>query len=257
MNHLDDRAKHYLTDDMFVVFGDDFRYMNAFQNYENLDNMIEYMNEHHSDKYFFRYSTPSEYVDALNKHNVTWPTKYDDMFPYADHPDAYWTGYFSSRANDKEYIRRASQHFHTSTYFYSQKVLDETVSDAQVQGIQEAVGEMMDDLGINQHHDAATGTGKQHVAGDYAHRLFEGMEISNKVYSQLIAEQARMMDTTTPDGLRSAWSQCLRTNSSYLDCPIANYTMDQNYTMYVMVHKPSAISSNSTSVLVPHGHYRV
>ena len=37
-----------------------------------------------------------------------FPTKYDDMFPYADYPDAYWTGFFSSRANDKEYIRRAS-----------------------------------------------------------------------------------------------------------------------------------------------------
>lgn len=27
---LDERAEHYLTDDLFVVFGDDFRYMNAF-----------------------------------------------------------------------------------------------------------------------------------------------------------------------------------------------------------------------------------
>ena len=114
---------------------------------------------------------------------------------------------------------------------------------------------MMDDLAINQHHDAATGTAKQRVADDYAHRLFQGMEINNKVYSQLIAEKARMMDKTIPESLRSAWSQCLRTNSSYLDCPIANYTMEQNYTMYVMVHKTSAISLNSTSVLVPHGHY--
>ncbi len=54
------------------------------------------------------YSTPSRYLDALANANVKWPTKYDDMFPYADDPLSYWTGYFTSRANDKEYIRRAS-----------------------------------------------------------------------------------------------------------------------------------------------------
>lgn len=51
-----------------------------------MDNMIHYMNKHHSDKFFFRYSTPSDYVDAIKKHNVSWPTKYDDMFPYSDLP---------------------------------------------------------------------------------------------------------------------------------------------------------------------------
>ena len=27
---MDERAKHYLTDEVFVTFGDDFRYMSAF-----------------------------------------------------------------------------------------------------------------------------------------------------------------------------------------------------------------------------------
>ena len=46
------------------------------------------------------------------------------MFPYSDGPDAYWTGYFSSRANDKEYIRRASHNFHASNELYSEKELN-------------------------------------------------------------------------------------------------------------------------------------
>jgi hypothetical protein len=48
------------------------------------------------------YSTPSIYVDAVAAENIVWPTKYDDMFPYADHEAAYWTGYFTSRANSKK-----------------------------------------------------------------------------------------------------------------------------------------------------------
>ena len=130
MQDIDNRAQHYLTDEIFVVFGGDFEYVNALQNYYSMDNMISYMNEHHSDKFHFRYSTPSDYVDAIAKKKVEWPTKSDDLFPYADSPDAYWTGYFSSRANDKQYIRRASSNFHASSQLFSQKVLSQ-VSDSQ------------------------------------------------------------------------------------------------------------------------------
>jgi hypothetical protein len=34
-----------------VVFGEDFRFMNALYNYENMDAMIEYMNTNHGGKY--------------------------------------------------------------------------------------------------------------------------------------------------------------------------------------------------------------
>jgi len=63
--------------------------------------MIDYMNEHYGDKYHFQYSTPGNYVDAVANLNVTWPVKTDDMFPYSDNANGYWTGYFSSRPNDK------------------------------------------------------------------------------------------------------------------------------------------------------------
>ena len=35
---------------------------------------------------------------------------------------------------------------------------------------------MLDEMGIYQHHDAATGTAKQYVADDYATRLFKAMQ---------------------------------------------------------------------------------
>jgi hypothetical protein len=46
------------------------------------------------------------------------------MFPYADHPTQYWTGYFTSRANDKGYTRTASSFMHASQLFYTEKILD-------------------------------------------------------------------------------------------------------------------------------------
>ncbi len=43
------------------------------------------------------YSTPSTYVNALHAQNLAFPLKTDDIFPYADRPYAYWTGYMTSR----------------------------------------------------------------------------------------------------------------------------------------------------------------
>jgi Alpha mannosidase middle domain len=50
----------------------------------------------------------------------------------------------------------------------------------------EASFKMFDVMGVNQHHDAVTGTGKQAVANDYAWRIFKGMESSNIEYAALI-----------------------------------------------------------------------
>ena len=54
------------------------------------------------------YSTPSTYIKTVMNQNVVWPTKYDDMFPYANTIYGYWTGFYTSRPNSKDYIKRAS-----------------------------------------------------------------------------------------------------------------------------------------------------
>ena len=100
---LQKRRKAYKTNDLFVLFGNDFRYRNASENFRHLDRMITFMNTHSG--YNFKYSTPEQYIDAIARKNIVWPTKYDDLFPYADHEDSYWSGYFTSRPNLKSLIK--------------------------------------------------------------------------------------------------------------------------------------------------------
>lgn len=44
---LQGQLKVYPTDNLFVTFGMDFEYMDAFKNYENMDRMINYFNTNH------------------------------------------------------------------------------------------------------------------------------------------------------------------------------------------------------------------
>ena len=97
-------APHYRTNHILVPMGGDFMYANAHMNFLSMDRLIKYFNSK-VQNIKLMYSTPGEYIKAIGALNVEWPTKYTDMFPYADRVDDYWTGYFSSRANQKIFLR--------------------------------------------------------------------------------------------------------------------------------------------------------
>lgn len=206
MDHLEDRASHYLSDDILVLLGDDFKYMNAFHNYRFMDNAIDYLNKHHSDKFNFKYSTPSVYVDAVKQQKkIEWPTKYDDMFPYFSEEDHSWTGYFTSRANNKDYTRRTSRLLHASSQLYASKILEQKAPKSELEFVEKAHYALLDAMGINQHHDAITGTGDQKVADDYSHRLFLAGEINSKLLNPVVGSKVLAFSGMQPKDSVHAW----------------------------------------------------
>jgi hypothetical protein len=110
-DYLTHMADHYRTDHLLVPFGDDFNYLNAQKIFLNVDKLIKNFNERYDDVELF-YSTPNQYLDAVHAADIEWPTKYDDLFPYSDGDDAYWTGYFTSRPTLKGYVREVSKDLH-------------------------------------------------------------------------------------------------------------------------------------------------
>lgn len=258
VNNLD-KAKGdlYRHDHILQTWGNDFQYMNAFYNYKQLDRVIDYVNEHYGDKYFFKYSTPSEYIDAIAKLNVTWPTKYDDLFPYSDAPKKFWTGYFTSRANLKGYVRRASSFTHASNALYTLRALAQDTSETYIDKIMMSKYLMLDAMGIAQHHDAVAGTARQAVTDDYIQTLYDAMDITSWTYmkevGQLVKQQTGIR---SKDGI---WKQCEKTNSTYMDCPVAAVAKKEveGFSMTVAVHNPSSVDQESLRILVPKGSYEV
>jgi hypothetical protein len=78
---------------------------------------------------------------------------------------------------------------HSSTQLYAERVLEQNISDEELTEILDAKYEMLNELGINQHHDAVTGTGKQAVADDYAYRLMNATAQNDVPYSKAISNK--------------------------------------------------------------------
>ncbi|XP_039650824.1 lysosomal alpha-mannosidase [Perca fluviatilis] len=168
------QANVYKTNHIIMTMGSDFQYENANLWYKNLDKLIHYVNgqQANGSKVNVLYSTPSCYLQELHRANLTWALKTDDFFPYADDAHDFWTGYFTSRPALKRYERISNSNLQTCNQL---EILGGPVSrkgpfgDGNSQTMQKA-------MAVAQHHDAVSGTEKQHVANDYARRLANGWQ---------------------------------------------------------------------------------
>ena len=107
---------------------------------------------------------------SLNKANISWTVKYDDLFPYANRPHTFWTGYFTSRVAFKGYVQRVNN--------FLQIVRQLTaLTGLNNQAVFDSIGVLERAIGVAQHHDAVSGTERQHVAYDYAKRLAKGVNL--------------------------------------------------------------------------------
>jgi alpha-mannosidase len=171
-----EQANHTKTDHQLWALGSDFMWQNADHWYRNLDKLIHYVNLNGTVNAF--YSTPSIYAEQKKKSGVQFEVRQDDVFPLADNPHHYWSGFFTSRPSLKRQVRFATNLLTSAR----QLEVIASVSAAEI-GLptdrpSPKVGDSWSDslegaVGLATHHDGMSGTARQDVSDDYAQRISE------------------------------------------------------------------------------------
>ena len=157
--------------------------------------------------------------------NISWPTKDDDFLPYASDEHSYWTGYYSSRPTSKYFMREAeylSQVHDQLSVLYNMPVTDDNPLDEVV--------------AVVQHHDAITGTERQHVADNYHLRLYSSLE---SAYQNLSLQP--VLDSDIGDN-----TFCPFLNIS--QCPSTENIESQ---LYVRVYNPLSWARDTFTLQLP------
>ncbi|KAI5341484.1 hypothetical protein L3X38_020758 [Prunus dulcis] len=211
------------TNHIMWNMGTDFRYQYANSWFRQMDKFIHYVNQ--DGRVNALYSTPSIYTDAKYAAREQWPLKTDDFFPYADHPNAYWTGYFTSRPALKGYVRTMSSYYQAARQleFFRGR------SDSGA-----TTGALADALAIAQHHDAVSGTERQHVAADYAMRLSIGYLQAEKLVASSLAYLSESESSSGQGHTVTNFQQCPFLNISY--CPPSEAVLSDGKSLIVVVY---------------------
>ncbi|XP_020576421.1 alpha-mannosidase-like [Phalaenopsis equestris] len=194
------------TNHIMWTMGDDFQYQYAESWFKEMDKLINYVNE--DGRIHALYSTPSIYTDAKYASNEAWPLKTDDYFPYANAPNAYFTGYYTSRPTFKRFVRVLS------AYYLAARQLEFLVGRKHSGPLTFPLGEA---LAVAQHHDAISGTSLLHVTNDYTKRLAYGASQAEMVIDLAIPCLSIPTEKCASNSSSIKLSQCNLVNISY--CP--------------------------------------
>ena len=211
-----DQAAMTTGSNIMMTMGSDFQYENADLWYHNLDALIkateslaekgQLPSDPHGKFKSVKliYSTPDVYTKAKHSDKLQWEVKKDDFFPYSDCEQCFWAGYFTSRPELKRWERVSSSFLQAARQLEAMDGRSST-AEAVKSTFDSPIHKLDAAVGLVQHHDAVSGTSKQHVAFDYSKRLAIGYEEAASYMSDVINSVVK------PD-LHVEFSVCLGLN---------------------------------------------
>lgn len=247
------QAEQFRTNHVMWAMGEDFAYSNAQTWFKNMDKLIHYVNADGRVNAF--YSTPSLYVNSKHEANETWPIKTGDFFPYANDVHNFWTGYFTSRPTFKGYVRSSSAFLQTVRQL--EVFIGRKKHGLTTDSLEEA-------MAIVQHHDAVSGTERQHVSNDYAKRLHIGEMEAQHIFvralesltvnlsqtpseildTEILRPESRNMREVEKEKASAAHESFLKLKRCPLlnisHCPPSQVDLSSGKTLVVVIYNPLA-----------------
>lgn len=137
-----------------------------------------------------QWSDPDYYYETIKTHflensAISFSQNLHDFFPYADNPNSYWTGFYTSRPALKGYIQTRQNllhaldqfSFYTLPFFSSSSSVSSGNGESLI--FQGPLFPLRNASAVVLHHDAITGTCRDHVAENYIYLLWAGTETAN------------------------------------------------------------------------------
>ncbi|KAF8784920.1 Alpha-mannosidase 2x like protein [Argiope bruennichi] len=194
------KSQLFRTDVVMIQLGDDFRYDKAHewdQQFNNYQKLFDYINGREDWYAEVQFGTLDDYFSSLRKSTgvdyrnmpVDFPSLVGDFFTYADRDDHYWSGYYTSRPFYKNMDRALEAHLRGAEILFSLMMakIDKQVMTSILPYISVLMGDLVTSrrtLGLFQHHDAITGTAKDHVVIDYASKIFATLQKLRNIIGQ-------------------------------------------------------------------------
>ncbi len=256
------KAEAFLHNNVLIPLGDDFKYKTLTMTreiFEPYQKLFDYMNNEPSLNVNIRFSTLSEYFDAVHRtqqqKELEFPIYYGDFFTYNDRDNDYWSGYFTTRPFFKALSRRAEAATSAAETLYAlAKVYDK---DAQFpwEDAFASIREARRSIGLFQHHDGITGTSKAYVVQDYATQLTTSLTNMKRLISSLSQTLLTTTTTTSTDFLTLVEQPPRNQNELPSSIPI---DFSSSKVRLLVVHNPLPKRCLQTiSVIVSHPQIRI
>lgn len=182
LGQYEKKARLFKHNVLLVPLGDDFRYDREIewdQQYKNYMTLFNHMNNKKEWNVHAKFGTIQDFYNELDAEleadpELKLPSLEGDFFPYTDEHNDFWTGYFTSRAYDKNLGREVESHIRLADMFNAIAIARAIKGKdifAAAKDNYALLEESHQSLGLFQHHDAITGTARSYVVIDYEKRL--------------------------------------------------------------------------------------
>eukprot|EP01032_Pedospumella_encystans_P011646 gene11646-13532_t len=251
--HQSSRGNHIMLE-----VGADFTGDNSHTWFKNMDKLIERIHAQ-DDRFHIFYSDPLTYTKArATETDIQWTVKTDDFFPYSDHEHAFWAGYFTSRPTLKYFERTASSLLQTFKQLTASPTKRMRALRAEIDRV---LFQLTAAVGLVNHHDAITGTSKQHVADDYVKILAKAVTSAEALIGKVYGASLLPQDLTKGEKyakdvpvLPTVFTMCRLYNESICT---ATQSLQAGETAVVSVYNPLPRARTQQVTLPLNTHARV
>ena len=192
-------AELYKFNTLYIGLGEDFSYSKSNDwdlIYTNFKKLMHFMNKQKSWNVTIKFGTIREYFNIVKENDQHFPSKYfpiisGDFFPYSDWNNEYWTGYYTSRPFQKQFLRDLGRIISIADVYLvfrrsHSQILKNKMAASEILELELSLRGARREYLTFQHHDAITGTSTQEVTRQYDIKLYQAYMKAMSVLRRLV-----------------------------------------------------------------------